>query len=308
MSVIGFDTSNYTTSIAWFDGIAGENCSSLLPVREGALGLRQSDTVFHHTHSLPELSDRLFSHIDIHDITAIGVSTRPRSVEGSYMPCFTVGYSHAKMLSDLLRVPLIEVSHQQGHVAACLWSAGRMDLMEQDHLAWHLSGGTTELLLVKPQDGNVFCQKIGGTTDISAGQLIDRTGHLLDLPFPAGKHIDAESQGAKSMEFFPVKCPATEFSLSGVENKVQYFLAKHRNIADTAAYAVRSVCNVVFKATQNALRYYPGLPVVFSGGVASNSMLRQYMAPLGAIFCEPAFSTDNAMGVAVLAHRLGGQI
>ena len=305
MSVIGFDTSNYTTSMAWFDGVTGENCSSLLPVRVGALGLRQSDAVFHHTHSLPELSGRLFSHIDVRDVTAIGVSTRPRSVEGSYMPCFTVGYSHAKMLSDILHVPLIEVSHQQGHVAACLWSAKRMELMEQDHLAWHLSGGTTELLLVKPQDGNVICQKIGGTTDISAGQLIDRTGQLLGLPFPSGKYIDAESKTAKSTEYFSVKCPVTEFSLSGVENKVQYFWAKNNNIADTAAYALRSVCNVVYKATQNALRDHPDLPVVFSGGVASNSMLRECMAPLGAVFCEPAYSTDNAMGVAVLAHRLG---
>jgi len=304
MSVIGFDTSNYTTSIAWFDGVGGENCSALLPVKEGALGLRQSDAVFHHTQSLPELSGRLFSHIDIQGITAVGVSTRPRSVEGSYMPCFTVGYSHAKMLSDLLNVPLVEVSHQQGHVAACLWSAKRMDLMEQDHLAWHLSGGTTELLLVQPDCKNVTCKKIGGTTDISAGQLIDRTGQLLSLPFPAGKHLDAVSKAATSGEYFSVKCPGTEFSFSGVQNKVQNYWDKHQNPSNTAFYAIRSVCHGVYKATENALKDYPGLPVVFSGGVASNSLLRQVMAPLGAVFCEPAFSTDNAMGVAVLAHRL----
>ena len=125
MSVIGIDTSNYTTSIAFFDGEGGENCSRLLPVRQGELGLRQSDAVFAHIKSLPELSGRLFSHIQKDVITAVGVSTRPRAVEGSYMPCFMVGYSHAKLLSDALGVPLAEVSHQQGHVAASLWSAGR---------------------------------------------------------------------------------------------------------------------------------------------------------------------------------------
>ena len=133
MSVIGIDTSNYTTSIAFFDGEGGENCSRLLPVRQGELGLRQSDAVFAHIKSLPELSGRLFSHIQKDAITAVGVSTRPRAVEGSYMPCFMVGYSHAKLLSDALGVPLIEVSHQQGHVAASLWSAGRMDLLEKPH-------------------------------------------------------------------------------------------------------------------------------------------------------------------------------
>ena len=150
MGVIGFDTSNYTTSIAFFDGTSGENVSKLLPVKVGELGLRQSDAVFSHTKSLPELSGRLFSHIQAAEITAVGVSTRPRAVEGSYMPCFMVGYSHAKLLSDSLGVPLVEVSHQQGHIAASAWSAGVLDLLDQPHLAWHLSGGTTELLLVEP--------------------------------------------------------------------------------------------------------------------------------------------------------------
>ena len=219
------------------------------------------------------------------------------------MPCFMVGYSHAKLLSDSLNVPLVEVSHQQGHVAASLWSAGRLDLMDQAHLAWHLSGGTTELLLVEPEGTNVKCSRIGGTSDISAGQLIDRTGQLLGLPFPAGKHLDALSADAHGTELFRVKCPGMEFSLSGVQNKVQQFHEKQGSGAETAAYALRCVAYAVKKATENALKAYPGLPVVFSGGVASNSMLRSILNPLNPIFAEPRFSTDNAMGVAVLAHR-----
>ena len=304
MSVIGMDTSNYTTSIACFDGHNGVNCSRLLPVKQGELGLRQSDAVFAHIKSLPELSGRLFSDVQIGKITAVGVSTRPRAVEGSYMPCFMVGYSHAKMMADLLQVPLIEVSHQQGHVAASLWSAGHLELMDEPHLAWHLSGGTTELLLVEPEGKNVRCTKIGGTTDISAGQLIDRTGQLLQMPFPSGKHIDALSKEAELTETFKVKCPGLEFSLSGVQNKVQQFHEKHGIPAETAAYALRCVAKAVYLATENALKMYPGCRVVFSGGVASNSMLRQVMLPLNPIFSEPQYSTDNAMGVAVLAHRL----
>jgi len=304
MRVIGFDTSNYTTSVAWFDGSNGDNCSRLLPVRQGELGLRQSDAVFAHIKGLPELSGRLFCHADTDEIQAIGVSTRPRAVEGSYMPCFLVGYSHAKLLADLHKVPLFEVSHQQGHVAASLWSAGRMDLMDEPHLAWHLSGGTTELLLVEPDGKNVRCTKIGGTTDISAGQLIDRTGQLLQLPFPAGKHLDALSEAAQCLDVFPVKCRDLSFSLSGIQNKVTEFHRKHEDSVETAAYALRCVCLAVQKATRNARKAYPGLSVVFSGGVASNAMLRRVMLPEGAVFCEPQYSTDNAMGVAVLTHRL----
>lgn len=303
MSVIGIDTSNYTTSIAFFDGVEGRNESKLLPVKAGELGLRQSDAVFSHIKSLPELSGRLFSHIEQSSIKAVGVSTRPRWVEGSYMPCFMVGFSHGKLLSDALHVPLVEVSHQQGHVAAALWSAGHMELMEQPHLAWHLSGGTTELLLVEPEGKNVHCTRIGGTTDISAGQLIDRTGQLLELPFPSGKHLDSLSQGARNKDFFQVKCREMSFSLSGVQNKVQQFFEKSGDPTETAAFALRCVIGAVSTATEQAVKNYPGLRVVFSGGVASNAMLRERMASINPIFAPPQFSTDNAMGVAVLTQR-----
>jgi len=303
MNYIGIDTSNYTTSVAAFDGSGGIDYARLLPVKQGELGLRQSDAVFAHIKSLPELSGRLFSDLS-GEIAAVGVSTRPRAVEGSYMPCFMVGYSHAKMLSDALGVPMVEVSHQQGHVAASLWSAGRLDLMDRPHLAWHLSGGTTELLLVEPEGRNVRCTKIGGTTDISAGQLIDRTGQLLELPFPSGKHLDHLSMKAEMKDTFKVKCQDLTFSLSGIQNKVQQFHAKYGIPEETAAYALRCVAGAVFRTTEEAMKRYPGTCVVFSGGVASNSMLRKVMAPLDPVFSDPRYSTDNAMGVAVLAKRM----
>ncbi len=306
MSVIGIDTSNYTTSIACFDGTSGENCSRLLPVRQGELGLRQSDAVFAHIKSLPELSGRLFSHIRDQKITAVGVSTRPRAVEGSYMPCFLVGYSHAKLLAEALGVPLVEVSHQQGHVAASLWSAQHLELMDRPHLAWHLSGGTTELLLVEPEGKNVCCRRIGGTTDISAGQLIDRTGQLLGLSFPSGKALDILSREAQCVETFRVKCEKSQFSFSGLQNKVSQYYEKTGDPAETAAYALRCVSGAVFQATEQAMKAYPGLSVVFSGGVASNAMLRKKLEPLHPVFAQPQYSTDNAMGVAVLAQRMGG--
>ena len=303
MNALGFDTSNYTTSIAFYGEKQALNCSQLLPVREGELGLRQSDAVFHHVKSLPELSGRLFSNLASRDIGIVGVSTRPRAVDGSYMPCFLVGQSHAVAIANLLRVPLFECSHQQGHVAAALWGAGHMELMDAPHLAWHLSGGTTELLLIEPEGKNVKCTKIGGTTDISAGQLIDRTGNLLSLPFPAGKHIDALSKNAELSETFCAKCDGFSFSFSGVQNKVQKFHEVQGNPEETAAYALRCVCATVVKATKNAMKEYSGLPVVFSGGVSSNSMLRAAAAELDPIFAPPEFSTDNAMGVAILAAR-----
>ena len=298
---LGIDTSNYTTSAAAFDGRDGVNRSRLLDVAPGQLGLRQSDALFSHVKRLPALMEQLFSAVSPGEIQAVAVSTRPRAVEGSYMPCFLAGVAVAKSLAAALGVPCHEVSHQQGHVAAALWSAGRMDLMDRPHLAWHLSGGTTELLSITPEGKNVRAEKIGGTSDISAGQIMDRTGKLLALPFPAGKALDQLSQGV-DVKPFRVKTQGLTFSLSGLENQVAAFYQRTNSPEETAAFAVSSVCDVVLRTTREAQKQYPGLEVVFSGGVASNLTLRR-VCGFG-VFAAPQFSTDNAMGVAVLAERL----
>lgn len=297
---LGFDTSNYTTSVARFDGVEGKNCSRLLDVKPGELGLRQSDALFAHVKRLPELTEELFCGTDRSSICAVGVSTRPRAVEGSYMPCFLAGVSVAKSMASALGVPCHEFSHQQGHIAAALWSAGRMDLMEKPHLAWHLSGGTTELLLVHPDGRNVCAEKIGGTGDISAGQIMDRTGQFLGLPFPSGKHLDALADRDLNQRF-KVRTKDLVFSLSGLENKIHQFRDSGASDKETASYAVRSVCDVILRTTEDALKQYPQCPVVFSGGVASNRMLRDLMKDFDCVFAPPAYSTDNAMGIAVLA-------
>lgn len=304
MLTLGFDTSNYTTSCAVYRGVDGENFSRLLDVPEGMIGLRQSEALFSHIKRLPELSDRLFARLRGERPDAIGVSTRPRAVEGSYMPCFLAGQSLAQVLGQALGVPVFEVSHQQGHIAAALWSAGRTELLDEPHLAWHLSGGTTELLLVTPEDGNVRCERIGGTKDISAGQLIDRTGRLLGMRFPAGKELDEAAEQAGSTPFFRVRVEDCGFSLSGVQNQAEAFFAKTGDKNETAAFVLLTVARAVRKATEQALREHPGLPILFSGGVASNRLLRRTLAPLAPVFAAPAFSTDNAMGPAVLASRL----
>lgn len=300
MTVLGFDTSNYTTSVAAFDGVQGWNVSRLLDVAEGTLGLRQSDALFSHIKRLPELTDRLFSDMGAAALSAVGASTRPRAVEGSYMPCFLAGSSQAEVLSRALNVPFFAFSHQQGHIAASLYSSEHIELMDTPHLAWHLSGGTTELLYVTPEGVGVRAEKLGGTTDISAGQLIDRTGKLLGLRFPAGKALDALSAEAENNDFFRVKVNGTEFSLSGVQNKVEQYRGTP---SEAARFALLTLIDAIYRATENALRQYPDCKVVFAGGVASNSLLRQRCERLPSVFCPPQYATDNALGIAVLTWR-----
>ena len=304
-AVLGLDTSNYTTSLAVYDGREGIHVGRLLMVRPGELGLRQSDALFQHVQRLPQLFGQLRERgLDQYQIVAVGASTRPRAVEGSYMPCFLAGASQGEGLAHVLGVPFFAHSHQQGHLAAAAWSAGRLDLLDRPFLAWHLSGGTTELLLVEPEGTSVRAEILGGSKDISAGQLIDRTGVLLGLAFPAGKALSALAGEAEGVAPFPVKLDGLSFSLSGMENQVQRRLAEGETPARVAAFALETVCHVVLRATQAAREAHPGLPVLCSGGVASNSRLRELLTrACQAVFAQPQYATDNAMGTAVLTWR-----
>jgi len=308
MTALGLDTSNYTTSAAVFDGRSGHNAGKLLEVKPGTLGLRQSEALFQHVKALPERMTELKSAGALRCVDVVAASTRPRAVEGSYMPCFLAGESLGRSMAEALDVPFFAVSHQQGHLAAAAWSAGRMDLLDAPFLAWHLSGGTTELLYVEPEGVNVRAERIGGTTDISAGQLIDRAGVLLGLDFPAGKALDALSQTCVDRpDPFPVRLSGLEFSLSGMENWVKTLLEKGEPPEGVAAFTVDTLARIIRKATAAAQERYPGLPVLCSGGVASNSRLRYVLTEFcQVLFAEPRYSTDNALGVAILAHRLLG--
>lgn len=300
---LAFDTSNYTTSIAYFSPKGQGQARRLLDVPAGALGLRQQEALFQHVRRLPELAEELLT--GEVTICCVGASTAPREAEGSYMPCFLAGAGQGRTTARALNVPFYPWSHQQGHLAAAAWSAGHMELLDKPFLAWHLSGGTTELLEVEPQGRAVTAKVIGGTTDISAGQLIDRTGVLLGLDFPAGKALDAlarESTG--HCKPFAVKVDGCGFSLSGTENKVKALAEAGEEPREIAAFVLNTISAVIRRVTVAAQNDHPGLPVLCSGGVASNARLRYVLTEFcQAVFSAPEYATDNAMGVAILTHR-----
>lgn len=299
--ILGLDTSNYTTSAALLRGGTMYQSKLLLPVRKGEKGLRQSDAVFHHVQQFPEVLDKLpFAGASIQ---AVGVSSRPRSVEGSYMPCFLVGITAAKTAALSLGVPLYRFSHQQGHIAAALYSAGKLDLLRGRFLAFHVSGGTTEAVFCEPDADEIFTTEIAAQSlDLKAGQAVDRVGVMLGLPFPAGPEL--ENLALRAQKTFAVRAvmKGCDCSLSGVENQCHALLEKGTPKEEIAAFCLQSVLAALDAITAALLRRYGDIPVVFAGGVAGNSILRTALTKkYGAFFAEPVFSADNAAGVAVLA-------
>ncbi len=302
---LGFDTSNYTTSVALYVPETGELLQQkrLLPVKAGERGLRQSDAVFHHTAALPELTERLLEERDV-ALSGVCASVSPRKQEGSYMPCFLVGAGAGRITAATHAVPFFETSHQHGHIAAALFGSGRLDLLKERFLAFHVSGGTTEALLVEPDDADLFrCNLVASSLDLKAGQAIDRAGVMLGLSFPAGKALDALS--LQSTRTFSPKASmkGENCSLSGIENQSKVMFSRGEAPADIAKFVLSSVCAALDAMAQKLLEQYGDLPLLFSGGVSSNSLIRAHMTErFGALFAPPAFSADNAAGVALIGY------
>ncbi len=292
---LGIDTSNYTTSVALVDenGRVAENRKILLEVPEGERGLRQSDAVFAHTRNLPEV----ISGLGKRGIIAVGYSSAPRDIKDSYMPCFLAGKSVASVTAELMGVPLYSFSHQRGHVRAALYSAGREDLFGKSFVAFHVSGGTTDILRV--EDGVI--SEIGGTLDLNAGQAIDRAGVLMGMKFPCGPEIERIAGVSAVKPKISVKGLSCNFS--GLENKVKEQLAAGVSKEETAAYVIEFVKLTLDKLCENVRAGYPDTEIIFAGGVTSNKRIATHLASkYGACFAQPVFSADNAAGTALLAY------
>ncbi|MBQ7624996.1 MAG: DNA-binding protein [Clostridia bacterium] len=296
--ILGLDTSNYKTSAAFYSPESGEwqSVGRTLDVKEGSLGLRQSDALFLHVKNLPDVIAEL--NTEGKRICAVSFSDRPRDLPESYMPCFTAGASLGRSLASILNVPFKSFSHQEGHIASAAFSCGKTDLLKGPFYAWHLSGGTTELLRVNKINGRLKCVICGGTTDISAGQLIDRTGVTLGMPFPSGPFVEKSASESDSDSFFKVKVSDGYFSLSGVENKILQMKAQGVKPEDICAFALNTVSFAVRKATEQAA---PNGTVLISGGVSACSFVKSgFKQNSNVYFAENGLGGDNALGAALM--------
>lgn len=299
---LGFDTSNYTTSVALFDGENIISKRKLLTVKPGERGLRQSDAVFQHTVNMPRLVEEIS--ISACCIDAVAVSARPRNVDGSYMPCFTVGINNAVTVSSFTGANLYYTSHQVGHILAALYSVSRLDLINEPFIAFHVSGGTTEALLVKPdKDEIIKADAIAGSLDLKAGQAIDRAGVMMGLEFPCGKEIDRLSLMCDREFKIKPSMNGLNCSLSGVENKAKAMFESGVSKEEISKFVLSYIYSSIDEMTQRIINEYGRLPLVFAGGVMSNTLIKSKIKEkYNAYFAKPEFSCDNAGGIAVYAY------
>lgn len=304
--ILGIDTSNYTTSVALMfdDGELIANIKRPLPVSKGERGLRQSDAVFAHVKNIPSAMDEARVYLNGRSPSAVGVSERPRNVEGSYMPCFLCGVAVAQSVCASVNAPLYRFSHQCGHIMAALYSSGAEELMNGRFAAFHVSGGTTELLLVDGGECGFNTQLIGGTKDLNAGQIIDRVGVYLGLPFPAGPHIESLAlEYKRKIPSKKVSVIGTYANLSGLENMACKLFDETNDKRLVSAFVLEYVGNALVRMCEGLIDSYGQMPIVFAGGVMCNSIIRSKLrSRFDSYFAEPLMSADNAVGIAELAR------
>ena len=298
---LGIDTSNYRTSLAVVDeeGKILYNHRELLTVPEGKRGLRQSEAFFQHVQRLPDVIREAMEFRN--SIFAVSVSTRPRPREGSYMPCFTAGSACAREVAAALGVPLIETSHQEGHIEAVKYFSELRD--EDDLVFFHFSGGTTEAVYNN--------EIVGGTKDIAFGQVLDRIGVRLGYQFPAGEELDriALDTAEGSDVLTSIKVNDGWINLSGIETQAMRALdedkADHNKLIKEV---MDKLCDSVITMTKQLSRKYDTKNFIFAGGVSSSEYMRKRMRSelpedIRYVFGAPELSGDNAVGVALIASK-----
>ena len=314
---LGIDTSNYKTSVAVTDGNNRTvfERSEYLEVPQGSRGLRQSEAFFRHSNRLPEYIEEMSRSVDVSAIRAAGVSSRPRRVEGSYMPCFLAGVNAAREMAAVLGIPLHEFSHQEGHAAAIIENSSDTDIRRS--VLFHLSGGTTEFLICEPDEDGYRMEICGGTKDISAGQLIDRAGVAMGYPFPSGAYLDdlAETyyaaNGRVKSGLPRIKTTDGQFNLSGTETQVMRMIEASAAVDyPQLAYSIfERIAELLASSAVNAAASAGTDTVYMAGGVSSSSFIRRSIAEKTGrypeiIFGDPVLSGDNAVGTARLARRI----
>lgn len=300
---LGLDTSCYSTSLAALDeeGRLIHDWRRMLKVKDGQMGLRQSEAFFQHIKNIPlffaETADPLLP-----KTRSIAVSTRPRPTEGSYMPVFLAGESIARSIAAGMGAFLTLSTHQEGHIMAGLWSAG---LAWQDFWVFHISGGTTEVLEVKRRRSTFAIKLKGGGEDLSAGQFIDRIGVRLGLPFPAGKHLENLALKAEETIDLPVALKGNQISFSGPESQAKRLLDQGVRPAVMARSVEECVARSLAGLARQALKGQDE-KVLFVGGVMANERIKGYLRQhvQGQLaFASPELSGDNAVGLAEIARQ-----
>ncbi len=273
----------------------------------------------------PGLADALMTHLthanaQRPDIDLIAVTSGP-----GLEPALWVGINFAKALAIAWDIPVLPINHMEGHIFISLFDGTNLSPVTFPMLALLISGGHTELVLMK--DWHEYAL-IGATRDDAVGEAFDKVARMLGLPYPGGPQISRLAEEARAAQVVPsitlprpmLTADTYDFSFSGLKTAVLYALPKKSDVApeDLSAKVRKEVAlefenaaaEVLVAKTRRAIETYGVQTLILGGGVSANTHIRRSFTTLfkteyndrTLYLPDPKLTTDNALMIALAAH------
>lgn len=256
------------------------------------------------------------------DIDMLAVTSGP-----GLEPALWVGISFAKALSYVWNIPLMPTNHMEGHIVSVLKEGQNLRNFAFPAVALLISGGHTELVLVKNWGEY---ELIGQTRDDAVGEAFDKVARLLGLPYPGGPEISRLAKIAReeNLTSGEIKLPRPmlhtkdfDFSFAGLKTAVLYLtedLKKENKLDDNTRKIIArefedAATEVLFKKTKLALEQFGASTIIIGGGVIANATIRNKFAELEkenitVLIPEMSATTDNALMIAIAGYMKSRRI
>jgi N6-L-threonylcarbamoyladenine synthase len=312
MLTLGIETSCDETSVAVVeDGrrILSNVVASQVELHREYGGVVPELAAREHLARLPLVMDQALSDAGktVDDIDVVAVTRGP-----GLIGALLVGVGFARGLAEDRGLPIVGVSHLDGHLRSAFLQEPELEL---PMLVLIVSGGHTEMWLVDGGSREV----LGHTLDDAAGEAFDKVARLLGLSYPGGPEIDRSAghiDHDSANRAFPlpaIRVDGLDFSFSGIKTAVRYALERRQEAPDighaAASFQHRAVDHLVDRLDR-ALDQHPVSTLAVTGGVAVNRRLREAASELAAhrgarrVIPAPALCTDNAAMIAAAGYEL----
>jgi N6-L-threonylcarbamoyladenine synthase len=295
--------------------------AELLANNTNTLSQAQTEKLHEILHREPGLGDVLIAFLENNSkphIDLIAVTSGP-----GLEPALWVGINFARALSYIWNIPLVPINHMEGHILSSLFTDDSIPQISFPALALLISGGHTELDLMK-RWGDYTCA--GETRDDAVGEAFDKVARMLGLQYPGGPEVSSRARRARE-ENFPsfVKLPRPmldsddlDFSFSGLKTAVRYAIEgktlSEDEIASIACEFENAVTEVLLKKAERAIDEHSIQTLIIGGGVSANTYIRESFTSyfkethpdLALYFPEKNLSTDNSVMIAFAGHARKG--
>ena len=263
MICLGIEGTAHTIGV----GIVDEGCNILANVSkmvDGSKGgIHPREAANHHAENVVPLMHESISksNIDYKDIGLVAFSQGP-----GLGPCLRTAATAARALALSLQVPIMGVNHCVAHL-----EIGRKVTGCRDPTLLYASGGNTQVIAYSGGRYRVF----GETLDVGIGNMIDKFGRGVGLPFPSGPRLEKLAKEGGELIDLPYSVKGMDVAFSGILTAALQLHSKGRRLEDLC-FSLQETCfAMLVEVTERAMAHVEKDEVLLGGGVVQNKRLQE---------------------------------